>query len=151
MFNRGVHPGPGKSARHFSCKCTQKMALVTCPYALFPLNFHTECAPRDLGPALFLSISTQTGSCGLGVWHFSWKFPYKMALVTCPCALRLRRFMCMLSYLLSYVCTPMFALICVLSSVCSSMCALIRALLFVLSCVLSFVCVLLCALKCVLS
>ena len=71
---------------------------------------------------------------GTSVCHFSSKFQHKMALVTCPCAFGLRRLICVLSSVLSYVCfhicvcSHMFAFICVLSYVCSHMIALICVL-----------------------
>ena len=111
----------------------------------------TKRGPRDLGPALFLYISTQNGSCGLVVRHFSGKFPDKLALVTCPCAFGLRRLICVLSSVLSSVCSHMRAFICVLSYVCSPMCSHTGALIGVLSYVLSYVCSHRCAFFCVLS
>ena len=41
VFDRGGHGG----APHFSCKFPHKMALLQCPCAFFPVNFHTKCAP----------------------------------------------------------------------------------------------------------
>ena len=94
---------------------------------------------------------------GTSVCHFSSKFQHKMALVTCPCAFGLRRLICVLSSVLSYVCFHMCALICVLcfvlSHVCSALCSHMCALICVLSymCMLSYVCFHMCALICVLA
>jgi hypothetical protein len=64
--------------RHFPCKFSHKMVLVTC-----------SCACRLRRPRL-----AQNGCPGLGARHFSCKFSLKLALVTCPCARRLRRLVC---------------------------------------------------------
>ena len=91
-----------------------------------------------------------------------------MALVTCPCAVGLRRLICMLSFVLSYVCfhmcaplvlsyvlsyacSHMCALLCLLSYVCTPMFALLCVLSSVLSYVCSYVCSHMCAFICVLS
>ena len=44
---KGARVGPGGDggAPHFSCKFPHKMALVQCPCAFFPVNFHTKCGP----------------------------------------------------------------------------------------------------------
>ena len=98
----------------------------------------------------------RNGSSGLGVQHFSCKFPHKMALVTAPSAFRLRSpmcsHMCALICVHSYVCSQMCGLLCVLSSVlvscvlllCSPMWTLICHT-CTLICVLAYVCFHMCA------
>ena len=50
VFDRGGH----WRGRHFSCKFPHKMALVQCPCAFFPVNFHTKCGSGKVCAAFFL-------------------------------------------------------------------------------------------------
>ena len=83
----------------FFCKYTHKIALslVTCPYA-FRLCRLAQSLRGDffliLGPGIFPWVSTaqaRTNSASHLGDHFFCKFSRKTGLVTCPCAMRLRK------------------------------------------------------------
>ena len=104
----------GIRVRHGPVKLGRKIALLECLFA-FRLRKREENAVP-----------------GMGVRHFSCKFPEKMFLLGFWVA-EAHNSAWSLSYVHSYVCFHMCALICVLASVSSPMYALLYALICVLS------------------
>ena len=106
----------------FSCKFPHKMALLTCPCAFFPVDFHTKC--------LF--------------WHVHVDFACSWDLI---CVL-LCSLICVLSYLRSpglfYVSSPLCSHMCALLCLLLYVCFLLCALLYFFSCMCSHMCTFIC-------
>ena len=65
--------------------------VVSSVFGQLPVNFHAKWLLWHVQCAFRLRRLARNGVLRISVWHFPCKFPYKMALVKCPCACRLRR------------------------------------------------------------
>ena len=65
--------------------------VVSGAFCIFPVNFNTEWFLWNVDVHFDCTGSHKKDVPGGVRGHFAGKFPYKMALVKCPCACRLRR------------------------------------------------------------